>query len=50
MSDHASRTLRAFPPNALDAQPALVLCGAEVKEETTDDWPWGEATREEFEA
>jgi class 3 adenylate cyclase len=29
---------------------ALVLCGAEVKEETTDDWPWGESTREEFEA
>ena len=28
---------------------AFVLCGAEVKEETTDDWPWGEATREEFE-
>ena len=28
---------------------ALVLCGAEVKEETTDDWPWGEWTREEFE-
>jgi class 3 adenylate cyclase len=28
---------------------ALVLCGAEVKEETTDDWPWGEATRDEFE-
>jgi pimeloyl-ACP methyl ester carboxylesterase len=28
---------------------ALVLCGAEVKEETTDDWPWGEATRESFE-
>jgi class 3 adenylate cyclase/dienelactone hydrolase len=27
----------------------LVLCGAEVKEETTDDWPWGEATRAEFE-
>jgi class 3 adenylate cyclase len=27
----------------------LVLCGAEVKEETTDDWPWGEATRKEFE-
>ena len=21
---------------------ALVLCGAEVKEEKTDDWPWGE--------
>jgi pimeloyl-ACP methyl ester carboxylesterase len=28
---------------------ALVLCGAEVKEETTEDWPWGEATRAEFE-
>src|SRR5205085_938108 len=28
---------------------ALVLCGAEVKEETTDDWPWGEGTRDEFE-
>jgi len=28
----------------------LVLAGAEVKEETTDDWPWGEGTREEFEA
>ena len=28
---------------------ALILCGAEVKEETTDDWPWGEATRDEFE-
>jgi class 3 adenylate cyclase/pimeloyl-ACP methyl ester carboxylesterase len=27
---------------------ALLLAGAEVKEETTDDWPWGEATREEF--
>jgi class 3 adenylate cyclase len=26
---------------------ALVLAGAEVKEETTDDWPWGEGTREE---
>ena len=24
---------------------ALILCGAEVKEETTDDWPWGENTR-----
>ena len=23
---------------------ALVLCGAEVKEAITDDWPWGEAT------
>ncbi len=26
---------------------ALLLCGAEVKEEKTDDWPWGESTREE---
>ncbi|MFL5922329.1 MAG: adenylate/guanylate cyclase domain-containing protein [Gaiellaceae bacterium] len=29
---------------------ALLLVGAEVKEERTEDWPWGEATREEFEA
>ena len=29
---------------------AIVLCGAEVKEETTDDWPWGEDTRKNFEA
>ncbi len=29
---------------------ALMLVGAEVKEETTDDWPWGEDTREEHEA
>jgi class 3 adenylate cyclase len=29
---------------------ALVLCGAEVKEEKTEDWPWGESTRPEFEA
>jgi class 3 adenylate cyclase len=28
---------------------ALVLAGAEVKEQKTDDWPWGESTREEFE-
>ena len=28
---------------------ALLLIGAEVKEEITDDWPWGETTREEFE-
>jgi pimeloyl-ACP methyl ester carboxylesterase len=28
---------------------ALLLCGAEVKEETTEDWPWGEATRQELE-
>jgi class 3 adenylate cyclase len=27
----------------------LILCGAEIKEETTDDWPWGESTRPEFE-
>ena len=27
---------------------ALVLCGAEVKEETTEDWPWGESTREQM--
>jgi pimeloyl-ACP methyl ester carboxylesterase len=31
-----------------DRTRALILCGAEVKEETTDDWPWGEATRAEF--
>ncbi len=29
---------------------ALLLVGAEVKEETTVDWPWGESTREEFDA
>jgi class 3 adenylate cyclase len=28
---------------------ALILCGAEVKEDRTDDWPWGEGTWEEFE-
>jgi pimeloyl-ACP methyl ester carboxylesterase len=27
---------------------ALILAGAEVKEERADDWPWGEATQEEF--
>jgi class 3 adenylate cyclase len=27
----------------------LILSGAEVKEETTDDWPWGESRREDFE-
>jgi pimeloyl-ACP methyl ester carboxylesterase len=27
----------------------LILAGAEVKEDKTDDWPWGESTREEFE-
>jgi pimeloyl-ACP methyl ester carboxylesterase len=31
-----------------DRTQALVLCGAEVKEETTEDWPWGEWTREEI--
>ncbi len=28
---------------------ALVLCGAEVREERDDAWPWGESTSEEFE-
>ena len=28
---------------------ALVLAGAEVKEDKTEDWPWGESTRDEFE-
>jgi pimeloyl-ACP methyl ester carboxylesterase len=28
---------------------ALILAGAEVKEDKTEDWPWGESTREEFE-
>jgi class 3 adenylate cyclase len=28
---------------------ALVLCGAEIKERITDDWPWGEDTPEGFE-
>jgi class 3 adenylate cyclase/dienelactone hydrolase len=28
---------------------AVLLIGAEVKEETTDDWPWGESTRAEHE-
>jgi len=28
---------------------ALILCGAEVKEEITEDWPWGELTRADFE-
>jgi class 3 adenylate cyclase/pimeloyl-ACP methyl ester carboxylesterase len=28
---------------------ALLLLGAEVREEKSDDWPWGESTREEFE-
>ena len=28
---------------------ALILCGGEVKEERTEDWPWGEATWEEWE-
>ena len=29
---------------------ALVLCGAEVRERKSEDWPWGESTPEEFEA
>jgi class 3 adenylate cyclase len=33
-----------------DRARALILAGAEVKEERTDDWPWGEATRAEVEA
>jgi class 3 adenylate cyclase len=28
----------------------LVLMGSEVRERKDDDWPWGEATEEEFEA
>jgi pimeloyl-ACP methyl ester carboxylesterase/class 3 adenylate cyclase len=28
---------------------ALILCGAEVRELRTEDWPWGESTRAEFE-
>jgi class 3 adenylate cyclase len=27
---------------------ALIFCGGEVKEVTTDDWPWGHSTLEEF--
>lgn len=29
---------------------ALILQGGEVRERTDDDWPWGEATAEKFEA
>jgi class 3 adenylate cyclase len=29
---------------------ALILQGGEVREQTDDDWPWGELTREQFEA
>ena len=32
-----------------DRTRGLVLCGAEVKEEKTEDWPCGDMTREEFE-
>lgn len=28
---------------------ALILCGAEVKERISDDWPWGESTDQQFE-
>jgi pimeloyl-ACP methyl ester carboxylesterase len=38
-----------FAASHPDRTVALVLAGAEVKEETTDDWPWGEGTRAEFE-
>ena len=31
-----------------DRTRALILCGGEVKEERTEDWPWGEQTWEEF--
>jgi pimeloyl-ACP methyl ester carboxylesterase len=27
---------------------ALIFCGGEVKEVTTDDWPWGQSSRDEF--
>lgn len=33
-----------------DRTTGLVLMGAEVRERKDEDWPWGEATREEFEA
>jgi len=33
-----------------DRTTALILQGAEVREQTDADWPWGESTREEFEA
>jgi pimeloyl-ACP methyl ester carboxylesterase len=33
-----------------DRTRALILQGAEVRERTDDDWPWGEATEENFEA
>ena len=33
-----------------DRVSAVLLAGAEVKEEVNEDWPWGEWTREQFEA
>jgi pimeloyl-ACP methyl ester carboxylesterase/DNA-binding CsgD family transcriptional regulator len=36
----------AYPERTI----ALLLAGAEVKEEITDDWPWGDDTRAGFEA
>ncbi|UCG40728.1 MAG: adenylate/guanylate cyclase domain-containing protein [Acidimicrobiia bacterium] len=33
-----------------DRTNGLVLMGSEVRERKDDDWPWGEATEEEFEA
>jgi class 3 adenylate cyclase len=38
-----------FAASAPERVRALILCGAEVKEDRTDDWPWGEGTWEEFE-
>jgi pimeloyl-ACP methyl ester carboxylesterase len=37
-----------FAASHPDRTAALLLVGAEVKERVTDDWPWGEATQEEF--
>ena len=38
------------PPRIRSALSALILQGAEVRERTDDEWPWGEATAEEHEA
>jgi pimeloyl-ACP methyl ester carboxylesterase len=34
----------SFPQRTI----ALLLCGAGVKEDKSEDWPWGESTQEEF--
>jgi class 3 adenylate cyclase len=39
-----------FAASHPDRTEALLLVGGEVKERTTDDWPWGEATQAEFDA